>query len=408
MAPTTRQSKKALGNVLVIGGCGFLGSHIVNLLITSHTCKISVLDVSTSRNRRSDSDGVSYHNGDITKLPELVKLFSAIKPDVVIHTASPNLMGANKDSYYKVNVEGTKCVVEACQKTGVKALVYTSSASVVSDNESDLVNADERWPIIPPKSQTEYYSQTKVSPLLFQTTICPIPSLYLTTSFSSSQTQTNTSQAEAEASVLAANRSSTSPSLLTCALRPAGIFGEADVQVLPPIINVYHTSKTGFQLGSNENLFDFTYVENVAHAHILASDALLATRKMKTQPLDHEKVDGEAFFVTNDEPVPFWDFARMVWKACGSPHGTEHVWVISKEMGLLIGGVLEWGMWLVGRTPKLTRRQVKYSCMTRYYDISKAKKRLGYAPIVGLEEGIIRGVKYFEEGQKAESEKKAQ
>lgn len=64
--------------------------------------------------------------------------------------------------YKKVNVDGTQCVIEACQKTGVKALVYTSSASVISDNATDLINADERWPVIPPKAQTEYYSQTKV------------------------------------------------------------------------------------------------------------------------------------------------------------------------------------------------------------------------------------------------------
>lgn len=80
----------------------------------------------------------------------------------MIHTASPNLVGASKELYYKVNVEGTKCVIGACQKANVKALVYTSSASVISDNATDLVNADERWPVIPPKAQTEYYSQTKV------------------------------------------------------------------------------------------------------------------------------------------------------------------------------------------------------------------------------------------------------
>lgn len=119
-------------------------------------------------------------------------------------------------------------------------------------------------------------------------------------------------------------------------------------------------------------------------------------------------MDGEAFFVTNDQPVPFWDFARMVWKASGSELGTEHVWVISKEVGMLIGGTLEWGMWAVGRTPKLTRRQVKYSCMTRYYDIRKAKRLLGYTPIVSLEEGIKRGVAYFDEELKKDNEKKGQ
>ena len=164
MAPP---AKKNLGNVLVIGGCGFLGHHIVSLLHSTYTSTISVLDLTTTRNRRPESDGVSYYDGDITSLDSLLPIFQKVKPDVVIHTASPTLVGGNKELYYKVNVQGTKCVVEACQKTGVKALVYTSSASVVSDNATDLINADERWPIIPPAAQTEYYSQTKVCRFYF-------------------------------------------------------------------------------------------------------------------------------------------------------------------------------------------------------------------------------------------------
>ncbi|CZS89378.1 related to C-3 sterol dehydrogenase (C-4 decarboxylase) [Rhynchosporium agropyri] len=366
--------KKTLGNVVVIGGCGFLGHHIVNLLHDTYASKISVLDLRTTRNRHSSSS-ISYYDSDITSLSSLISIFGYIKPDVVIHTASPTLIGAGHELYYKVNVEGTKSVIEACQKTGVKALVYTSSASVISDNVNDLMNADERWPVIPAASQTEYYSTTK---------------------------------AEAEALVLAANRSPTAPQLLTCALRPAGIFGEGDVQMLPPIINVYHTNKTGFQLGENKNLFDFTYVVNVAHAHLLSANALLQTSKLSTAPLDHEKIDGEAFFVTNDEPVYFWDFTRAVWKAAGSDKGTEHVWVIGKDTGMAIGALLEWAMWCLGRTPKLTRRQVRYSSMTRYYDCGKAKRRLGYKPLVGLQEGITRSVEWFEEQRTKEEEKKGQ
>jgi sterol-4alpha-carboxylate 3-dehydrogenase (decarboxylating) len=158
-----------LGKVLVIGGCGFLGHHIVSLLVTSSSTtssQISVLDLHTTRNRRPESDNVAYFDGDITTLSSILPIFEKVKPDVVIHTASPTLAGGSKAMYQKVNVEGTKCVIEACQKTGVTALVYTSSASVISDNSSDLINADERWPVIPPKAQTEYYSQTKVpSPL---------------------------------------------------------------------------------------------------------------------------------------------------------------------------------------------------------------------------------------------------
>ena len=177
MAPIPSSQKKSLGNVLVIGGCGFLGHHIVNLIHESYTASISVLDLHTTRNRRPDSDGVTYHNGDITTLSSILPVFEKAKPDVVIHTASPTLAGGSKAMYKKVNVDGTSCVIEACQKSGVKALVYTSSASVISDNASDLINADERWPIIPPTAQTEYYSQTKVHLILLVTV--PIEPVFL-------------------------------------------------------------------------------------------------------------------------------------------------------------------------------------------------------------------------------------
>ncbi len=174
------------------------------------------------------------------------------------------------------------------------------------------------------------------------------------------------------------------------------------------MINVYTTGKTGFQLGDNTNIFDFTYVGNVAHAHCLASLALLQTGKLPIIPLQHQRVDGEAFFITNDEPVYFWDFARAVWKAAGSDKGTEHVWVISRDVGMVLGTVLEYAMWIIGRKSKLTPREVKYSCITRYYDCGKANRRLGYKPLVSLQEGITRGVKWFEAEKLKEGEKKEQ
>ena len=73
------------------------------------------------------------------------------------------------------------------------------------------------------------------------------------------------------------------------------------------------------------------------------------------------------------------------------------MWKIGKDTGLVIGTLMEWIGWLTRRSPKLTTLQVKYACLTRYYDIGKAKKRLGYAPIVGLQEGIDSAVRWFEE-----------
>jgi len=159
-------SKQNLGKVAVIGGTGFLGHHIVNLLLERYnTESISVIDLHTSRNRRPASDGIQYFEADITHSSATVTIFETVQPDVVIHTASPAPQGdtsSSKALFKKVNVDGTRCIVEACQTAGIKALVYTSSASIVSDNKSDLICADERWPVIRGAAQTEYYSETKV------------------------------------------------------------------------------------------------------------------------------------------------------------------------------------------------------------------------------------------------------
>ncbi|KAF2201118.1 hypothetical protein GQ43DRAFT_394942 [Delitschia confertaspora ATCC 74209] len=365
------QKTSSLGKVLVTGGCGFLGHHIVKLIVERHPAtQVSVLDLRTELNRNSNTN-VSYHNCDITSVGAVQQIFSKIQPDVVIHTAGANLIAKN-EVHYKVNVDGTKNLLAAAEKTGVKVFVYTSSASVIYNPKTELINADESWPLVMGKDQPEYYTHTK---------------------------------AIAEKAVLEANRGETG--MLTCAIRPAGIFGEGDVQTLPKMVSAYQKGQNKFQVGSNNNLFDFSYVGNIAHGHLLAVQALLHTQKMMpTIPLDTEKVDGEAFFITNGQPVYFWDFARAVYHEAGDTLPLSSVWKMSQGLMYLIGAILEWLFWILGKTPNLTRQQVKYSCMTRYYSIKKAEKRLGYQPIVNLEEGVRRGVKYIlQEEQKGKDKK---
>lgn len=158
-APSIHQT---LGTVVVVGGCGFLGSHIVSYIARRHPqTRIAVLDLRTNSNRHTSST-VSYHDGDITDAAAMQTFFAQIKPDAVIHTASPhfNLPAAIHD---KVNVEGTKILLKASQDAGVKAFVYTSSASVIFGGTTELVNANEEWPLVTGDAQPEYYTTTKVS-----------------------------------------------------------------------------------------------------------------------------------------------------------------------------------------------------------------------------------------------------
>lgn len=143
--------------------------------------------------------------------------------------------------------------------------------------------------------------------------------------------------------------------------------------------------KTGVQIGSNQNLFDWTYIENAADAHVLAADRLSAEHPK------YEKVAGEAFFITNGEPRPYWEFPRGLWKAAG--HSPKRITVIPKPVALAIAVVLEFIAWITGHEAFLTRFRVYYICLTRYCNISKARERLDYNPSISLDEGIRRSAK---------------
>jgi len=355
---------RSLGSVLVVGGCGFLGHHIVSQLLESYDAQVSVIDLRTELNRFPLA---KYYDADITSESAVRSVLTEVKPIVIIHTASPNFVsdeGKNKALYKKVNVNGTQNLIDRAGEIGcVKAFVYTSSSSVIHDSISPLINADERWPTLRAPLQREYYSETK---------------------------------AMAEDLVLASNRKYTN--MLTIAIRPAGIFGEGDTQVVPGLLKAYYGRKTKFQLGDNMNLYDFTYVGNVAYAHILATIALLNTHQLPTMPLDHERVDGEAFIITNGSPVYFWDFARLVWIAAGDETDLSQVWTIGKGLGLQLVSLSEWLFWFAGgRKPALSWKAFNYSSMARYFNIDKAKTLLGYRPLVGMEEGVTRTVRYIQE-----------
>ena len=162
--------------------------------------------------------------------------------------------------------------------------------------------------------------------------------------------------------------------------------------------------KTGVQLGDNTNIFDFTYVGNVAHAHLLAAQLLFATHKSAVTPLDHERVDGEAFIITNDSPCYFWDFTRSIWRAAGQSYkpgpAEKNVWTLSRTTASFIGVVMEIAASVTGSEATFTKQRATLATMTRYYNITKAKRVLGYEPRWTLPEGVDRSVAWFLEQDK--------
>jgi len=191
--------------------------------------------------------------------------------------------------------------------------------------------------------------------------------------------------------------------MLTCAIRPAGIVGEGDGKGVlhGTCTNAIHSAdwQLHFQLGAGNNLFDTTYVGNVVLAHLLAASRLLETFRRneagKAAVLDHERVDGEAFFVTNDEPTYFWDFMHYAAAACGREIHLDKVLEMPKSLAYTMGLLSELSNKVTGRKARFNRQTVMYGCMTRTYSCEKAKRKLGYVPAVGLDEAWGRGVKEF-------------
>lgn len=149
-------------------------------------------------------------------------------------------------------------------------------------------------------------------------------------------------------------------------------------------MNMMVTNRSGVQLGDNKNLFDFTYIDNAAYAHLLAAERLSPSHPK------FKEVAGQAFFITNGEPRPYWDFPRALWKAAG--HTPKKITVIPESIAMILAMIMEFVGWLTGKPTVFTRHSVKYVCTTRWCNIEKARKSLEYDPPVSLDEGIKRAV----------------
>jgi sterol-4alpha-carboxylate 3-dehydrogenase (decarboxylating) len=352
----------SLGRVLVVGGCGCLGYHIVKQLIDGHDAsEVFVLARAPDHNL---VDGAQYLKADITKRSEVEAVLRKVKPRVVIHTAAAIPIGPrSKDlaALLRVNVEGTRNVLEASQEAGVLAFVNSSSPSIVHTGlpSHQLVNADETLPILHLPEQKQVYSHTK---------------------------------GLAEELVVTANGTN---GMHTVSLRPSGMFGERDLMMTKTAIERARAGKANIQIGDNSNKFDVTYVGNAAEAHILAAKALIR-QPLATGDL---RVDGEAFNITNGDPRPFWDVPRMFATAAGDPVPKNKIKVLPVWFAFLMAGFLEWAYWIFtfGRKqPSMTRLGMGYTVVQRTFSIEKARRRLGYSPRIPLEEGMKRGVGWFD------------
>jgi nucleoside-diphosphate-sugar epimerase len=317
--------------VLVTGGGGFLGRAIVKRLVDRGD------DVrSLARNAYSAlaDMGVDQVQGDISN-PETVAK-ACDNRDVVYHVAAKPPPWGKYDDYYQTNVAGTQNIINSCLSQNIARLVYTSTPSVVF-NGKDIEGADESMPY--PKKFCTHYSETK---------------------------------AIAEQNVLAA----ANQQLKTIIVRPHEIWGPGDNHILPRLIARANRLK---QIGNGKNRIDTIYIDDAADAHILAAD------KLRENP----ELSGKIYFISQDEPVPAWDMVNALLKAAG--YGPIKK-TVPFTIAWLAGALLEliYHTLRLSGEPYITRFMAEAVSQSHWFNISAAKKDLGYRPKLTTAEGLKR------------------
>jgi nucleoside-diphosphate-sugar epimerase len=327
--------------ILVTGGGGFLGAALCRALVARGH---AVRSLSRGDYPELRSLGVECVRGDLADASAVDTATDGCA--AVFHVAAKAGVWGRYDDYHRANVVGTEHLLGACRARAVPRLVYTSSPSVVyAGNDECGVNESVPYPT----SYLTHYPKTK---------------------------------GIAERAVLAANGTS----LATVALRPHLIWGPGDNHLVPRLIAQGRAGKLR-RVGDGKNVVDTTYIDNAVAAHLAALDRL--------QP--GAPCAGRAYFIANDEPLPLWTLIDRLLACADLPPIRK---TISPRLAYAVGAVLEAAYRLTGRQdePPMTRFVARQLATSHWYDLSAAKRDLGYAPSVTVQDGLVRLRAWLDDG----------
>ncbi|GFG92420.1 3-beta-hydroxysteroid dehydrogenase [Mycobacterium bourgelatii] len=335
-----------LGRVLVTGGSGFVGANLVKTLLDRGHF---VRSFDRAPSPLPQHPQLEVLQGDITDRATCEAAVDGI--DTVIHTAAIiELMGGDsvteeyRQRSFSVNVGGTQNLVETGQKSGVKRFVYTSSNSVVMGGQN-IAGGDETLPYT--DRFNDLYTETKVV---------------------------------AEKYVLGQNGVE---GMLTCAIRPSGIWGSGDQTMFRKLFESVIKGHTKVLVGKKSVKLDNSYVHNLIHGFILAGQHLVPDG---TAP-------GQAYFINDAEPINMFEFARPVVEACGEKWPKVRVPAPAVHWAMTNWQRLHFRFGLPA--PLIEPLAIERISTDNYFSIAKARRDLGYEPLFTTEQALAECLPYY-------------
>ncbi len=310
--------------VLVTGASGLMGRAVASALIERG-------DDVTVTQRRPSGLGCREVLGDIVDVDTLRTATAG--QDAVLHLAAKVDVVGPWAQYERINVEGTRSLVQACRAARVPRLINISSPSVAHAG-SALVGAGA-GPADPESARSNY----------------------------------SRSKALAEQIALAAD----SPDLAVLCLRPHLVWGPGDTQLIEPILARARAGRLPL-IGGGTALVDTTYIDNATDAMVAAID--------RCGPLH-----GESLVVSNGEPRPVGDILRRVCAAAGVSEPRRQV---PLRVASTAGAVVEmvWRVAHVDGQPPITRFLAEQLGTAHWFDQRRTRDALAWVPRVSLDEGF--------------------
>lgn len=321
--------------ILVTGGGGFIGQHLCRALLDGgHFLRVLTRDAGRLGLL---ADRVAVFEGDITEPGSLEGVEDNV--DAVVHLAALGHVSAISDeafrAFVRVNVEGTRNLLQRFVGTGIRRFVHVSSTAAMGLIRRPLVSeADAPEPATP-------YQRSKL---------------------------------DSERAALAFHAEHGLP---VCVVRPCmvyGIGGEGE------FLKHVRLMKRGIfpRVGFGKNLTPLVHVRDVVQGLL---GALERGRS------------GETYLLCGEDSVELAEMRRLVLRALGvrwRPYPYVPAWAMR-----LAASAVEAAAARTGTTPVVTRRNIENTIYDRRFDISKARRELGYAPQVSPAEGIAETVDWF-------------